>query len=68
MDISPSLIPVAIVITGCAMVVGIVAIVFWNKTRSRELELHREIRMREMEHERYMKEKELEIQRLRSST
>ncbi len=67
MDISPVLVPLVGTLSGCAMIVGIVAIIFWSKTRTRELELHRELRMREMEHERYLKEKELEIQRLRAT-
>lgn len=61
----PFLIPIVGCIAGCAMIVFIVAIVFWHRTRSRELEIHREMRIREMEHERNLKQMELEIARSR---
>lgn len=62
----PLLIPIVGSIAGCTTVVLIIAIVFWHKTRSRELEIHREMRLREMEHERSLKEMELEIARSRA--
>ncbi len=60
------LIPVAAIIFGTVMTVGIVGIVFWFKGRERELQVHQEMRIREMEHQRKMKELELEIERTRS--
>lgn len=59
----PLMIPIVGSIAGCTMIVLIIAIVFWHKTRSRELEIHREMRLREMEHERNLKQMELEIAR-----
>ncbi len=56
------LIPIA----GMLMVLGIVGIVFWFKTRERELQVHQEMRIREMEHQRKMKELDLEIERTKS--
>lgn len=58
---SPILIPLVGTIAGCGMIVLIVAITFWNKTRTKELDIHREMRLREMEHERGLKD--LEIQK-----
>ena len=55
------LIPIA----GMLMVLGIVGIVFWFKSRERELQVHQEMRTREMEHQRKMKELELEIEKTR---
>jgi len=46
------------------MVVLIVAIVHWSKTRAKELETHRELRVREIEHEQKMKEMEIEKAKL----
>lgn len=56
------LIPIA----GMLMVLGIVGIVFWYKTRERELQVHQDMRIREMEHQLKMKELELEIEKTRS--
>lgn len=67
MDLSPILVPVVGSIAGCAMIVFVVAIIFWSKTRSRELEIHREMRLRELEHERNLKQMELDIEKLRAS-
>lgn len=67
MNPSPILIPIVACVAGCAMIVAIMAIIFWGKTRSRELELHREMRLREMEHERNLKQTELEIEKLRAA-
>lgn len=63
----PVLSPVLIPLAGTVMIVAIVAIVFWHKTRERELEMHREMRLREMEHERSLKQTELDIERLRAA-
>jgi len=59
----PEMIPIVGAISGTAMVVLIVAIVFWYKGREKELQAHQEMRVREMEHQRKMKELELEIER-----
>jgi len=48
---------------GALMVVAIVAIVFWHRSRERELQFHQDMRAREMEHQRKMKELELELER-----
>jgi hypothetical protein len=62
-DLSPVLIPLAAMVVP----VAIVAIIYWHKTRQRELEMHREMRLREMEHERSLKQTELDIERLRAA-
>jgi len=53
------LIPIA----GMAMVLGIIAIIFWYKARDKELQVHQDMRIREMEHHRKMKELELEVEK-----
>jgi len=53
------LIPIA----GMAMVLGIMAIIFWYKAREKELQFHQDMRIREMEHHRKMKELELEVEK-----
>jgi hypothetical protein len=45
---------------GMLMVVIIVAIVFFARTREKELQAHQALRAQEMEHERRLKEIELE--------
>ena len=59
MDIPAELIPIA----GMVMVLGIIAIIFWYKTREKELQVHQDMRIREMEHQRRMKELELELEK-----
>ena len=63
----PFLIPIVGTIAGVLMIVAIVGIVFWHKTRDRELQVHQEMRVREMEHQRKMKELELEIEKAKAS-
>jgi hypothetical protein len=63
----PSTVFMLIPITGMLMVVAIVAIVYWHKSRQRELQAHQEMRIREMEHHRKMKELELEIEKAKAS-
>ena len=46
-----------------AMPLGIVGIVFWYKSREKELQFHQDLRIREMEHQRKMKELELEMEK-----
>lgn len=67
MMVSPILVPLVGTIAGCAMIVLIVAITFWSKTRAKELDIHREMRLREMEHERNLKQMELDIEKLRAT-
>ncbi len=62
---NPLLIPLVGVVFGCSMIVAIVGITFWFKTRERELQMHRELRVMELEHQRRMKEIELEIEKTR---
>jgi hypothetical protein len=62
MDIPPTWIPIA----GMLMVLGIIAIVFWYKSREKELQVHQDMRIREMEHLRKMKELELEVEKEKS--
>jgi hypothetical protein len=59
MDIPDTLIPIA----GMVMVLGIIAIIFWYKSREKELQVHQDMRIREMEHHRKMKELELELEK-----
>jgi hypothetical protein len=60
------LIPIVAIVGGVVMIIAIVAIVHWSKTRERELQVHQELRMREMEHQKSMKELELEIEKTRA--
>jgi hypothetical protein len=48
------------------MMIAVVAIVYWNKTRERELQVHQDLRLREMEHQKHMKELEPEIEKTRA--
>ncbi|MFZ0962728.1 MAG: hypothetical protein WAO35_17810 [Terriglobia bacterium] len=59
MAIPDELIPIA----GMLMTLGIVAIVFWSKTRMKEFQFHQDLRIREMEHQRRMKELEVELEK-----
>ncbi len=52
--------PFIIPLGAFAMVIVIVAIWSYRKTREKELEAHRDLRMREMEHERQLKQMEIE--------
>jgi hypothetical protein len=63
MSIPAELIPIA----GILMVLGIVAIVFWFRTREKELQYHQDLRLREMEHLQKMKQLELEIEKTKKS-
>jgi len=45
------------------MVVAIVGIVFWFKSRERELQFHQDMRIREMEHQQKMRELEVELEK-----
>lgn len=65
-DTMPFLIPIVGMIAGCSMIVAIVAVTMWHRTRSKELDMHREMRLREMEHERNLKQMELEIERAKA--
>jgi len=62
MVIPKELIPIA----GMVMVLGIVAIVFWSKSRAKELQYHQDLRIREMEHQRKLKELEVEMERIKA--
>ena len=65
-NINPMWIPIAGMIVSTVMLIGVVAIVFWYKARSRELQFHQDLRIREMEHQRKMKEMELEMERIKA--
>ena len=62
---NPFMIPIFGIGGGTLMIVAIVGIVIWGRTRERELQVHQELRIREMEHQKRMKEIELEIERTR---
>ncbi len=64
-EVSPVMIPIVGTISGTAMVVLIVGIVVFNKSRIQEME--HTLQLRRMEHERRMKELELELARLRGT-
>jgi len=67
MDFSnPFMIPIFGIVFGTVMIVAIVGIAVWSKTRDRELQVHQEMQIREMEHQRRMKELELEIEKTRA--
>jgi len=51
---------------GALMVVAIVGIVIWYKSRERELQFHQDMRAREMEHQRKMKELEVELEKAKA--
>jgi hypothetical protein len=57
---------ILIPICGMLMVIGIIAIVFWYKSREKELQVHQEMRLREMEHQRKMKELDLELEKVKA--
>jgi hypothetical protein len=57
---------ILIPICGMLMVLGIVAIVFWYKSREKELQVHQEMRIREMEHQRKVKELDLELEKAKA--
>jgi hypothetical protein len=59
-------IPIVAVLSGTIMIVAIVAIGTWHKTRQKELEVHQEMRLKEMEHLQKMKELELEIEKTKA--
>ena len=61
MAIPEEIIPIA----GMLMVLGIVAIVFWSKSRAKELQYHQDLRIREMEHLLKMKGLEVELEKAR---
>lgn len=61
------LVPLGASVAFFSMIVIIVAIVFWNRTRTKELDIHREMRLREIEHERNLKQMELDIEKLRAT-
>ncbi len=63
-EISPFWIPIVGVVSGCLMVLGIVALVVNYKQRMQEME--HTLQLRRMEHERRMKELELELARINS--
>lgn len=68
MEPSPDLlIPVVAIISGVIMIIAIVALGVWHKTRERELQIHQEMRIREMDHQRRMKELELEVEKLKAA-
>ncbi len=48
------------------MIIAVVAVGVWGKTREHELKIHQELRIREMEHERHMKELDLEIEKTKA--
>ena len=58
-DIPETMIPIA----GMLMVLAIIGIVFWYKSREKEHQVHQDMRIREMEHHRKMKELELEVEK-----
>jgi hypothetical protein len=64
MAIPDELIPIA----GMVMTLGIVAIVFWFKSRAKELQFHQDLRIREMEHQRKMKELEVDLERAKQKS
>ena len=63
---SPLMIPIFGIVFGTVMIVAIVGIAVWSRTRERELQVHQEMQAREMDHQRRMKELELEIEKARA--
>jgi len=53
-------------IAGMLLALGIVAIVFWHRTRMKELQYHQDLRLREMEHQAKMKQLEIELEKAKS--
>jgi hypothetical protein len=54
-------------ILGILMPVFIVGVVFWHKTRVKELDLHKELRLLEMDHQVKLKQLELEIEKTKAA-
>jgi len=48
---------------GMLLALAIVAIVFWHRTRLKELQFHQDLRIREMEHQTKLKQLEIELER-----
>jgi hypothetical protein len=63
MVVPEELIPIAAML----MVVAIIAIIFWHRSREKELRYHQDLRIREMEHLQKMKQLELEIEKAKKS-
>lgn len=61
-EINEYWVPVVGIISGCLMVIVIVALV--TMTRQRQTEMEHTLQLRRMEHERRMKELEVELARL----
>ena len=61
--IIPFLIPIVLFICITGMVVAIVGIVNWHKSRDKELQYHQDLRVREMEHQLKMKQLEVELEK-----
>ncbi len=59
-------ITVLLPLAGVLVPIGIVGIVFWYKSRQRELELQESLRMREFEHLQQLKELDLEIEKAKA--
>ena len=47
---------------GMLLALAIVAIVFWHRTRVKELQFHQDLRIREMEHQTKLKQLEIELE------
>ncbi len=48
------------------VVVAIVGVFYWHKTREKELQVHQDMRIREMDHQRKMKELEVELEKAKA--
>jgi uncharacterized protein (DUF697 family) len=66
MHITPEMIPIVGTIAGAVMSVAVVAITFWYKARTKELQFHQDLRVREMEHQVKMKELEVELEKAKA--
>ncbi|HEX5484329.1 MAG TPA: hypothetical protein VFZ08_17060 [Terriglobia bacterium] len=62
----PFIMVMVVCIASVAGLVAIIGIVFWHRTRLRELQAHEAMRIREMEHQRNLKQLELEIERVKA--
>ncbi len=67
MDMNYFLRELLIPMTGILMPIFIVGIVFWHKTREKELTFHKELRLLEMDQQMKLKQLELEIEKAKAA-
>ncbi len=62
----PFIMVIVVCVASIAGLIAIIGIIFWHRTRLRELQAHEAMRLREMEHQRNLKQLELEIEKVKA--